>query len=173
MGDLPAATNEIARARELDPLSPAIEGHVATTEYFARRYDRALAAFARSIAMDPESWLTRVYHGLALAAVERYPEAVQEPIAGLGYVCARAGDSAQARVILAQLQASPLVPRSHLALIHVGLGENAQAIDELEKAAAQHDVLVSYLAVQPVLDPLRGEPRFRELLARVGLTPRA
>lgn len=83
------------------------------------------------------------------------------------------GARTHARALLAALQASPLVPRSHLALIHVGLGEKAQAIDELEEASAQHDVLVSYLAVQPVLDPLHDEPRFRELLARIGLTPRA
>jgi len=89
----------------------------------------------------------------------------------LGYACARAGDPAGARSIRSELLAyanQGLAVAFDLALIHVGLGENKEALDWLEKADDERAPL-NELAVDPRFDPLRKEPRFLHMLDHLGL----
>ena len=82
------------------------------------------------------------------------------------------GKPEEARAILPKLEehvAKDGLGRYEIALIYAGLGEKAQAIAWLEKALATHDKGMTYLAVDPCLDPLRDEPRFRDLVQTVGL----
>jgi len=60
-----------------------------------------------------------------------------------------------------------------LAVAHAGMGETAAALDALDNAYQQHDVMLVWLGVDPRLDPVRGEPRYFDLLRRIGLAPRA
>jgi len=61
------------------------------------------------------------------------------------------------------------VPAYHLAIVCAGLGETDQAFAWLEKAHGERDGFLTYLKVDPRLDRLRPEPRFADLLRRVGL----
>jgi serine/threonine-protein kinase len=183
LGRTPEAMEQIQIARELDPLSPLVRGHVGTTEYLRREPQRALPEFAAATALDSSYWLTRFYYGLTLEQLGRVPDALRElraavslapgnslPQAALGYVLARAGQPETARGILAALQRPELrdrVPPTHLALLHVGLGDTAHALDELDRAFEVRDPLLSFLGVAPALDPLRGIPRFKTLLERM------
>src|SRR5262249_39941386 len=88
----------------------------------------------------------------------------------LGYCHGTAGRPAEARKILAGLQAlaqARYVPAYYLALLHTSLGEDDAALDDLEKSFAARDVWLVWLKVDHRLDPLRGHPRFHALLARM------
>jgi serine/threonine-protein kinase len=87
-----------------------------------------------------------------------------------------AGRRAEAREVLSQLErraASQDVRPIHFAWVHVGLGENQTALDWLETAYAKHNTNVLFLRCVPFYDPLRSEPRYEQLLARLPLLPRA
>jgi hypothetical protein len=78
----------------------------------------------------------------------------------------------QARAILPKLEervAKDGLGRYEIALIYAGLGDNEQAFVWLEKSLAARDKGMTYLKIDPCLDPLRSNPRFRELVRRVGL----
>ena len=90
----------------------------------------------------------------------------------MAYACARAGKSDEARALLRQLEERSkggYVPAYDLAIVHLALGEKEAALHWLERAYERHDWALMVLAVEPRLDPLRSEPRFRALLSRVGL----
>ena len=93
--------------------------------------------------------------------------------AGLGHAYARAGKSAEARKLLSELKEESkrrYVSWSDFAAIYAGLGEKDQAFACLEKAYEQRDTkLVTRGSLNPLLDPLRSDPRFADLLRRIGL----
>jgi Flp pilus assembly protein TadD len=89
-----------------------------------------------------------------------------------GHALAVSGDAAGARKALSQLEQlsrSRYVPALYFAAIYTGLGEKNAAMKWLEKAYGEHNDRLIYLGVEPLADPLRAEPRFRDLLHRVGL----
>jgi hypothetical protein len=91
---------------------------------------------------------------------------------GLAYARARAGETAKATALLQNLQQRAeraYVPAYDFAIIHTALGENEQALAWLQKAYDEHDWPLVVLGVEPRLDPLRADSRFRSLLRRVGL----
>jgi len=93
--------------------------------------------------------------------------------ADLGHLFAISGKRDRAREVienLRNLSERRYVPAFHIALVLVGLGETDQALEWLEKAYQERSDLLVYLRVDPRLDPLRGDPRFADLLRRVGLT---
>ena len=93
------------------------------------------------------------------------------PVGWLGYAYAVSGDRARAQEILNRLREqskkSAVQPYLFL-LVHTGLGEKEQALDWLEKAAAERSDELFFLKVDPALDPLRAEPRFQAVLKRMG-----
>jgi len=89
----------------------------------------------------------------------------------LGHAYAVAGRKSEARKLLAELKdmsAKHYVPPIHLAVIHTGLGENDAAFEWLEKAYGERSLQSWYLP-DPRWDPLRRDPRFQDLLRRMGL----
>ena len=83
---------------------------------------------------------------------------------------AKAGERAKARTILKRLEASKAyVSPGVLAALYVALGEHEQAFAALERAYAAHDTQLQFLRVDSNLDPLRDDPRFQDLLRRIGL----
>lgn len=93
-------------------------------------------------------------------------------LANLGYVRARLGDRVEARRVLEQLEAASNVrytPALAFAMVHLGLGENDQAIASLDKAYDERFNRLAYLRREPVWDALRADPRFKELVRRIGL----
>ena len=88
----------------------------------------------------------------------------------LGYALAMSGKRSEAQAILDKLKSSKeYVSPTVLAVLHVGLGDKEGAIASLERAYAAHDLMMQYLKVAPHYDSLRSDPRFRDLIRRVGL----
>jgi tetratricopeptide (TPR) repeat protein len=177
------AITEAQRALELDPVSLLMSASLGIVYQRARRYDEAAAQIAQTLAMDSNYMLAHLDLGLINAARGSFEEAVmafQRAItlapdfgdlhALLGYSYARAGQVAEARGVgtrLRQLASQQYVSGYVLALYHLGLGEREQALDQLERAYADRSWLVLMLNVDPLLDPLRAEPRFRALVQRL------
>lgn len=178
---------EIARARELDPLSLWIGMEIAWHFYMARDYEAAVNQALSTIELEPEFIPARHILGLAYEQRGMYEEARlaleraviasnshSAPLAALGRVLARIGRERDARAILAPWAALP--EETYLsgfwpALLHAGLGETEAALQWLERACDQRDPNLIWLKADPRLDCLRAEPRFEALLRRVGLAP--
>lgn len=185
MGRHEQAIAEIKRARELDPLSLGVSATVGYIFFSARQYDQAMEELKKTREMDkdyPYSYLflgfTYAARGMYAEAIAAYEEAIKLGLDSpstqihLGAAYARAGDRERAQAILTRLQTSEeYVSPGQLATLYVAQGETEQAFAALEKAYEEHDLQLQYLGVDPALDPLRSDPRFQDLLRRVGLTP--
>lgn len=114
------------------------------------RYEEALAAFEKAI---------EVTGGLPWAAEQ------------IGYVYALLGERDKAERVLQQslvLRKQKYVPSSGLAMIYFGLGEREKAFEWLEQAYEERDAALSWSKVLPELDSARSDPRFQDLLCRLG-----
>jgi serine/threonine protein kinase/lipoprotein NlpI len=185
MGRHEQAIAEIKRARELDPLSSPVNATVGYIFFSARQYDQAIEELKKTLEMDQDYAYTHLFLGFTYAAKGMFAEAInayQEAIRlgldspstqiHLGAAYARAGERGRAQEILTRLQTSKeYVSPGQLATLYVAQGDREQAFTLLEKAYQEHDQQLQYLGVDPALDPLRSDPRFADLLRRVGLTP--
>jgi TolB-like protein/DNA-binding winged helix-turn-helix (wHTH) protein/Tfp pilus assembly protein PilF len=175
---------EFERARQLDPLSLIIAADHGAVLYYARQYDRSIAQFRAVLEMEPN--FPRAYNVLGPYAEKgMYAEAVAQMDswerspgdkswlpAWRAYFYGRSGDQTRARHALEQLkqlnQHQHLDP-TPLVVAYLGLGDKQEALFWLEKACADHSTALNSIKVNPVFDPLRSEPKFQELLRRVGL----
>ncbi len=173
------------RAIDLDPLSLIIHATLGRHGYyFARRYDEAVAQLRKTLEMDENFWVARLWLGWTYANTGRHAEALAELqaarrlddnleiVAALGFAHARAGRQDEARRTLDELgelsrtrYVSPMLG----ALIAVGMGEHDRALGWLEKGYEEGAQMMSELKAEPAFDPLRAAPRFADLLRRVGL----
>jgi len=183
MGRFEQALVEIKRARELDPLNQHIDNTLGSTLFLARRYDEALIQAKKTLELDNSflhaySLLAAIYmaKGMYREAVDAFQEIENrsgvDPITQiyLGSAYAGAGELGKARAILKRVETSKQeVSPAELAVLYASLGEREKAFASLEKAYAVHDPQLQYLKVAPDLDPLRSDPRFQDLLRRVGL----
>jgi len=182
------AIAEAELARELDPLSVLIRSNFGWVLYWSRHYDRAIAESRAALEMDPNCLVAYYILGLASLAKSAFNDAIAALLEAthrfgdhfslgyLGMAYGLAGRRAEAREVLSQLErraASQDVRPIHFAWVHVGLGENQTALDWLETAYAKHNTNVLFLRCVPFYDPLRSEPRYEQLLARLPLLPRA
>ena len=173
------------RAHSLDPLAFIIGTTVGDALYFARRYDEAIAQLRATIDMEPRFVPAHNDLGRVLVQIGRYEEGIAEfqtalqlaggeskTSAGLAHACALAGRAAEARSILANLEAradTGLVSLHAIAVIHLALGEIEPAFTWLERAYRERDRALVWAKVHPRLDGLRPDPRFEALLRRMGL----
>jgi TolB-like protein/DNA-binding winged helix-turn-helix (wHTH) protein/Flp pilus assembly protein TadD len=180
------ALDEIAQAHRLDPLSMANNAEVVRTLYYARQYEQAVDEARKAEQLDNEFprthfWLGRVYEQMgkyseAIAEAERVgpsPDSILR-LTEVAYAYAKAGKSAEARELLRKLEERSMrgyVPAYDLAVVHLALGKKEAALRWLQKAYDEHDWALVVLAVEPRLDPLRSDPRFQELVGKVGLRP--
>jgi DNA-binding winged helix-turn-helix (wHTH) protein/tetratricopeptide (TPR) repeat protein len=173
----------LKRARQVDPVSPIVGSDLAKALVYARRYDEAVAEGRAVLQADPTYARARLYLGLALllrgdrdeglAEVRAFAEPDPSPYALGVLACAHglAGQPEPARALgrrLDERARSEFVTPYALALAHVGAGEVEEALGQLESLADGRQGLFG-LAVSPLLDPLRGEPRFTLLMSRAGL----
>jgi TolB-like protein/DNA-binding winged helix-turn-helix (wHTH) protein/Tfp pilus assembly protein PilF len=177
------ARAEIRRAQALDPFSLIINSVVGWIYYEGRQYDQAIQLCEKTVEMDPNYVpalldLGNIYlrtgdYKKAIAQFERARAVAGDKSIVLSYLAqvrALSGDRAAAQKILYQLEkpAPPMfVSTWDLALIHLALGDKEKALSFLEKAVDQHVGWVVRLGVDPALDILRVEPRFKVLQQRV------
>jgi eukaryotic-like serine/threonine-protein kinase len=181
------AISEIRRAMELDPLSTTIAVGLGLTYNHARQYDQAIEALHNVVELDSNSGTMRFEMGIALLGKGEYPEAIAAlrdaaargttsgttALAMLGYAYGRAGDKERAREILRQItrdSGGRYFKPTACALVCVGLGDYDQAISWLQKAyVEERGVYLTHLNVEPPWDPLRSDPRFVDILKKMGL----
>jgi len=184
MGRHDEAIREATRAHELDPLSLQIGRDVGFRLYEARRYDQAIEQFRKTLELDPNFAPVRYTLGLAYVQKGMFENAIAELqqavtlsgdnsifIGTLGYAYARSGRKDDARKVigdLKELSKRQYVQPYHFALIYMGLGENDRAFAWLEKAYEERSTRLIWLAVIPEWDGLRSDPRFTDLLRRIG-----
>jgi len=180
------ASREIKIARNLDPLAPRIAANVGLLLYFARRYDQALKELNKALEVDPHNAATYLYLGWVYEAMGKYEEAIKSYLPAIelegGFKDLRIlmadcyalmGKREEARKMLNdQIEQSKerYVSPVFIAGVFVALGEKEQAFVWLEKALRERSPdLVSYLKNYHGFDPVRSDPRFTELLRKVGL----
>jgi serine/threonine-protein kinase len=153
--------------------------------YYARRWDQASYHLLRAIAMDPSAEETYRMLGLVQALDGRQEEAersLREALAmptasllteaTLGYVLGRAGRPEEAAAREASLRRraeTDYVSPVAFAMLALGRGDHEAALDWAERAHAERRGWLAYLDVNPVLDPLRGHPRFEALRRQLRL----
>ena len=183
-GDLNKAIASAKRALDLDPLSLVISANLAMHLYYARRYDEAILRYQKTIDLDQHFYMGHMI-GLPFEQEGKYKEAIAAfrkaltlsgedagVLACLGHTHAVSGDEAEARKILKRLQT--LSERQHVGrylvgVIHTGLGETDCALECFENSYDQRDADLSTLMIDPRLDGVRSEPRYRSLLTKIGL----
>jgi TolB-like protein/Tfp pilus assembly protein PilF len=182
-GQFDRAIAEGKRAVELDPLSLVINANLGSDYFNARRYDEAITQLRKTIEMDPRFSFARRGLGEALQASGQLNEAIAEyrkavelddaplSLAHLGQAYARAGQREEAQKILARLSEeakSRYVRASSFAFVYLALGDKERAIDEMERAYRERDVAgAAWVKVDPMLDELRGNPRFEALVQKI------
>jgi TolB-like protein/DNA-binding winged helix-turn-helix (wHTH) protein/Tfp pilus assembly protein PilF len=187
MGRFREGLEESKRAQQLDPFSLIINAGLAHRLYWARQYDQAIEQSQKTIELDPNFALAHWDLGLEYEQTGAPGQAIAEMtkavslsesnslmMAGLGHAYAVSGNRAAALKIARDLE-----KRSHMeyvdpyaiALVYAGLAGKNQAFDYLEKAYEQRSPLFSFLNVEQMLDPIRSDPRFQQLVHRVGLPP--
>lgn len=176
---------ETHAALELDPASVSVRRCVGWVYFYARRYDQAVHHLERAIAMNPTAEgsyrILGLSHAMAgdLATAERVlREALELPGAGayttsaLGWVLARTGRPDDARALLNDLtlrRERGYVSAAAFAMLHLGLHDLNAALDWTERAYEERRGWLAYLKVNPLFDPVRSEPRFDELVAKMRL----
>jgi serine/threonine protein kinase/Tol biopolymer transport system component/tetratricopeptide (TPR) repeat protein len=187
MGRFEESLTESFHGLELDPLDLTMNTHLGWHYLMARQDDEAIEQLKRTLELDKSFinarlYLARAYErkGMLLEAITEIQKARdvygQSQIASglLGHAHAMAGQRNEALKIVEEL--SEQSKREHvwpynIAVIYVGLGERDEALQWLEKAYLEHSDDLIYLKVDPIFDPLRSDPRFKDLLRRVGLAP--
>jgi TolB-like protein/Tfp pilus assembly protein PilF len=183
LGRFNEAIREVKRGLELDPLSLPINGGLGRTYYLARRYDEAIEQLRKTSEMDPGFYYAHWNLGSALAAKGAIDAAIEEyqkaraldddpfVLGLLGHAYASSGNKMEAEKILDQLKElsrERYVSAYSFALVYLGLGNKDEALRWLQKSYQDrtgNDLV--YFRVEPLLDPVRGEPRFEELLTKV------
>jgi TolB-like protein/Tfp pilus assembly protein PilF len=181
MGHVAEGISESRLALQLDPVSSRAFMNSAFSYYFARQYDQALAEMQRASGLEHSP--AEIAFPLGVIYVEKsiYGEAIQKfrelgdaphALGHMGNAYARMGRVIEAREMISKLQdhvQKTGVGRYEIALVYAGLGEKDEAFAWLEKSLAVRDKGLTYLKIDPCLDPLRSERRFEDLARRVGL----
>jgi TolB-like protein/tetratricopeptide (TPR) repeat protein len=181
MGHVAEGISESRLALQLDPVSSRAFMNSAFSYYFARQYDQALAQMQRASGLPHSP--AEIAFPLGVIYVEKniYSEAIQKfkelgdaphALGHMGNAYARMGRVAEARAMIAKLQdhvQKTGVGRYEIALVYAGLGEKDEAFAWLERSFAARDKGLTYLKIDPCLEPLRSGQRFEDLAQRVGL----
>ena len=171
-------------AQLIDPLSPSVHAGMGYMYYLARDYEQAVRQAQVALQLNPNFMVGHAVLGWSYVEQKKFPEAIGElemasrlsggvPVyrSALGRAYALSGNKDAARKILAELQArenEPIGVGSALAQLYLATGDTENALHWLEKTAPG-DVQFNWVRVDPAYDPLRSNPRFVALVARVGV----
>ena len=175
------------RALDRDPASPAVSHSLAVQLYLARQFDLAIEQAHNTLEMDAhfaisyqvlgEAYLSKGMYREGLLALEQFSALSRSSATSralLGYSHARLGEHSAALRLIEELDAASqhgFVPALLFALVYAGLDDQDQAFSWLEKAYEERFYRLAYLKVEALWDPLRSDPRFADLLRRVGIPP--
>jgi len=185
MGRHEDAIARVKNSQELDPLSLIINVAIGWTFYMGRQYDKAIEQLLRTVELDSNYPMTYWILGLLYRATGRCDLAISageksvtlsggSPLmrAALAHTYGKSGRTKEALQVLdelVELSQHKYVAPHFFAGIHIGLGENDRAIESLEKSGDEHSHWLIYLHLDPSMDDLRSDPRFQDMLRRVGL----
>jgi len=177
------AQAETSKALELDPVSPIFTTTRAEAFYYAHDFDSTIAQANLTLEQSPQFLLGEFWLASAHREKKMYAEALQHfrvasalapgnaaLLSVLGHAQAVSGDAAGARKVLGQLEAlshQHYVPSLYPAVVNIGLGDRDKVFEYFDRAVDEHDDRLIYLAVEPLADPLRSDPRFERVLRRV------
>ena len=183
VGQADRAIAELERARELDPLSLPINATLGRAYRDARRYEESINQCRKTLDIDPDFALAHWCLGVSYVAEKQYAEAITEMqranavgesplyMYGLGYAYAAAGNRTKARAVIDTLKQRPgqtYTPAYFIGSIYAALDEKDEAFAWLQRAYDERDPQITYLLLDPFIDPLRSDPRFNELVRKVG-----
>ena len=176
---------EMKLAQEIEPFSLIINRDVGRHYYFLRQYDKAIDKCCKTLETDPSFFLAHFYLIPSYEQKGMFEEAIKElqkaiALSGgsasmtslLGHVHAVSGSRDKALEVLKELKEKSereYVPSYYFALVHLGLDEKDQAFKWLERAYSERSTHLVWLKVDPIFDDLRSDPRFTELIRRIGL----
>jgi TolB-like protein/Flp pilus assembly protein TadD len=185
MGRNHEALAEAEKAEALDPLSPIVGLISSRIFYWNHEYDRAIARYGRILEQDPNFASAHTRLGMTYLAKRSLPDAVHQfeeaerlsrpdPYTEglLGYAEALSGNTERARQLVQKLtlrSRQEYVPALSIALIYVGLGDRERALEWLSYSYQDRSTHLVYAKVDPLLDPVRSDPRFNALLHQMGL----
>ncbi len=182
MGRHDEAIAEMERAMEIEPLSLIQGANFAGVLMYARQLDRAVEQAKKTYDLDPtffggQNWLCHTYDARGMYAESL---AISEKTIGTGfplltatsYAYAKTGRRREAEAVINQwkeLEKTRYIINYWVAVTYAALGEKDAAFAELEKAYQARDWFLPRLKTDPFMDPLRDDPRFKDLVRRVGL----
>ncbi len=182
MGRHDEAIAEMKRAMELEPLSVQQGANFAAILIYARQFDAALEQAKRTYDLDPnhvgaQHWLCHALnmkgmYAESLSIGEKNSQFFSIFLADASYAYAKSGQRQKAEGMIArwkELEKTRYVSNYWVAISYAALGERDAAFAELEKAYQAHDWFLPLIDVDPFLDPLRDDPRFNDLVKRIGL----
>ena len=179
------ALAEGEKAYDLSPVDPEMSVHLAYVWWDLHQYDKAIAQGIKGLELDPNFAETHQQLGQAYEQLGKYKEATAEMrkavdlsgrrvmvLSALGHILAVSGDRQGALQVLAEFQKASrqrFVPAFDSAMIYAGIGEKDRTFALLEKAYQENSSWLFNMNHDPRLAPLRSDPRFRELVRKVGL----
>jgi len=185
LGRMDEAWAEINRAAEVDPLSLVIINNIAEQQIARGNLKAAADECKRMLDLDPNFWAGHQTMGIVLSKQGSYAEALVEAnksvelakrsnasIALLAHVYGLMGKRTEAEAIIKELLerfAKQEADGRDLAVAYVGLNDKDQAFAWIEKSYAARSNFLAVLRLEPMLDPLKSDPRWQELLKRVGV----
>lgn len=180
------AIAEGQRALAIDPLSPEINSFLAWDYYLKRDYKGCLVASHKAMQMFPDFWIPHMTAGMCYGIRGEHPQAIDEyqkalagnpdssfSEAGLGMSYAKSGKTAEARETLKKLigqSKETYVSPTSIALIYLALGDKDEEFAWFNKGFDDQAEFMLWLPVDPIFDGERADPRFKELVRRVGVT---
>src|SRR6266436_1257373 len=181
------AVAQAKRAQQLDPVSPFVNTWAGAAYFYAGRANEGMASMQKALELDPSfsdaslvlarAYLTQGMFQQAIAELQEaltFNETEVLVLGALAHVYARAGQREEALKLVAKLERIEAEERGYVAPFgiiwaYAGLGDKEQAFAWLEKSYQEHRDRIVWLNVDPLLEPLRSDPRFQDLLRRVGL----
>jgi TolB-like protein len=185
LGKREEAVAELKKAVELEPLSLINNAIFGLSYLFAGQYDNALNQGEKTYDLDPNFRFGRQYLGSAYILLGRYDDAIalaerglktsplsQEDLVIVGIAYAKSGRKLEAEQYLdrfRELAKTQYVRTGYTASIYAALGDKDKAFAELERSFEDKDCFLPRIKLDPFMDPLRDDPRFKDLLKRMGL----
>ena len=183
-GNLSEAVSEISKAVDLDPVSPGILKDKGIHFYYTRQYDRAIDVGLKTVELYPDfvpvyRFLSLCYQAKgmideAIAENRRWGKFTRNKVKtdlALAHIYAASGHKAEAQTLIRKIRPGELGPNDYrsMAMVYAALGEKDHAFEWLEKSYDRHEESLCSLKVDPKFDSLHSDPRFNEILNKVGL----